>query len=44
MTVHQILGLSKGIEIRNIKAEYNAEEGVSMNGKGVKYVKKTVKK
>jgi hypothetical protein len=44
MTVHQILGLSKGIEIRNIKSEYNAEEGASMRGAGVKYVKKTVKK
>jgi len=44
MTVHQVLGLSKGIEIQGIKAEYNAEEGISMSGSGVKYVKTTVKK
>lgn len=44
MTMPQIMGLSRGMEIRGIKAKYDAEEGVNMAGKGVKYEKKQVKK
>lgn len=45
MTMNQILGISKGLEIRGIKAKYNAEEGASLTGKdGIKYEKKWVKK
>ena len=42
--MRQMSGLSRGIEIRGIKAKYNADEGVSVRGAGVKYEHKKVKK
>jgi len=44
MTMNQIFGISRGLEIRGIKAKYNADEGVSVRGAGVKYEHKKVKK